>query len=77
MSQIRVLGSCFLFMGSFFTIQMTVDLTRLPWWTGTIGGVVAAIFAVTLVRGRVSRATPRRTRPYSQQTLPKKVLELR
>src|SRR6266702_273205 len=25
MSQIRVLGSCFLFMGSFFAIQMTVD----------------------------------------------------
>ncbi len=77
MSQIRVLGSCFLFMGSFFAIQMTVDLTRLPWWTGTIGGVVAAIFAVTLVRGRVSRRRVRHQLPYAQQSLPKKVLELR
>lgn len=78
MRQIRVLGSCFVFMGAFFAVQMTVDLTRLPWWTGTIGGFAAAIVAVTLVRGRVSRRRARHRQPFVQQaSLPKKVLELR
>lgn len=75
--QIRLLGACFLFMGTFFALQMTSDLIRRPWWIGSLSGLVAAIAAVTLVYGRVRRQ-PRRGRRAIQQTpLAEKALELR
>lgn len=75
--QIRLLGACFLFMGAFFTLQMTIDLVRRPWWTGTLGGLITAIAAVTLVYARVRRQQ-RRSRHFIQQSpLARKVLELR
>jgi hypothetical protein len=76
LSQIRLLGSCFLSMGTFFALQMTIDLVRLPWWTGTLSGIAAAVVAVTMVRARVRRQrfSPR---DFSQQTSPQKTLELR
>ncbi len=49
LGQIRMLGGCFLCMGTFFTLQMSVDLVRLPWWIGTLGGVMFAIASVKLV----------------------------
>jgi len=54
-SQISMLGACFLFMGTFFALQMTTDLARCPWWIGTLSGLATAIAAVTLTYGRVRR----------------------
>lgn len=73
---IRRLGACFVFMGMFFAVQMTVDLTRLPWWTGTAGGLVASITAMVLVH-RKARREQRRRGPVRQTRLPAKALELR
>jgi hypothetical protein len=77
LSQIRLLGACVLFMGAFFALQMTIDLTRLPWWIGTISGFVTAIAAVTLVSARVRRQQRLLRHPVQQSSLPHKVLELR
>jgi len=76
LSQLRRLGGCFLFMGVFFALQMTCDLTQLPWWNGSLGGVAAAIATVSLVQIRV-RVKRRHGRRAVQQTLPEKALELR
>jgi hypothetical protein len=76
LAQIRRLGSCFVFMGMFFAVQMTVDLTQLPWWTGTAGGLTASIASVILVNARVRRQQRRRG-PVRQSPLPAKALELR
>jgi hypothetical protein len=54
-SQIRRLGGCFVFMGTFFTLQMTIDLIRQPWWMGTLSGLAAAVSAVVLVHTQVRR----------------------
>jgi hypothetical protein len=54
-AQLRMLGASFLFMGTFFALQMTTDLARCPWWIGTLSGLAAAIAAVTLTYGRVRR----------------------
>lgn len=75
--QIRVLGACFLFMGFFFALQMTVDLMGRPWWIGTLSGLVTSIAAVTLVHARVRRQQQRGRRIIQQSPLPGKVLELR
>jgi hypothetical protein len=75
--QIRLLGACFVFMGTFFALQMAIILTRLPWWIGALGGLVAAIVAVASVRSRVQRQKRRGPGPVRQIPLPKKVLELR
>ncbi len=72
LAQIRLLGACFLFMGVFFAVQMTTDLKRLPWWTGTLSGLGAAIAAVALVDARV-----RRQRAVQRSPLAEKTLELR
>jgi hypothetical protein len=64
-------------MGAFFALQMTIDLTGLPWWTGTLSGLAAAITAVTLVSARVRGKQHRRRRFVQQTPLPGKVLELR
>jgi hypothetical protein len=77
LSQIRGLGACFLFMGAFFTLQMTIDLAHLPWWTGTLSGLVTAIAAVALVHGRVRRQQRNGRRSLPPSPLPEKVLELR
>src|SRR5208337_5483035 len=53
--QLRRLGACFLFMGAFFALQMTSDLTRLPWWSGTVGGLAVGIASVRLVQVWVRR----------------------
>jgi hypothetical protein len=76
LAQIRRLGACFLFMGDFFACQMTVDLIRLPWWMGTLGGMVTGIAAVLLVSVRSRRRQSHR-RFVQQSHLPEKVLELR
>jgi len=76
-AQIRMLGACFLFMGTFFALQMTTDLTRRPWWMGTLSGLVTAIAAVTLVYGRVRRQQRRGRRAIQQSRLAEKALELR
>jgi uncharacterized membrane protein HdeD (DUF308 family) len=76
-AQIRRLGACFLFMGTFFTLQMTTDLIRRPWWIGSLSGLVAAIAAVTLVYGRVRRQQRRGRRILQQSPLAEKALELR
>ncbi len=75
--QIRLLGACFLFMGAFFALQMTIDLVGRPWWTGSLSGLVTAIAAVTLVHARVRRQQRRGRRIVQQSPLPGKVLELR
>ncbi len=75
--QIRLLGACFLFMGTFFALQMTTDLTRRPWWIGTLSGLVSAIAAVTLVYRQVRRQQRRSRRAVPQSRLPEKALELR
>jgi uncharacterized membrane protein HdeD (DUF308 family) len=77
LSQIRLLGGCFLFMGIFFALQMTIDLTQLPWWIGTISGLVMAIASVMLVRMRVRGQQHKRRRVVMQTRLPEKMLELR
>ena len=53
LSQIRLLGSCVMFMGAFFALQMAADLARIPWWVGTFGGLVVAIASVRKVNSRV------------------------
>jgi hypothetical protein len=77
LGQIRLLGGCVLFMGAFFVLQMTIDLTRLPWWIGTLSGLVTAFIAVALVsvRARRQQVPPRHF--VQQSELPRKVLELR
>jgi uncharacterized membrane protein HdeD (DUF308 family) len=77
LAQIRLLGGCFLFMGVFFALQMTIDIMRLPWWIGTISGFFMAIAAVTIVRMRVRRQQRRSRRVVQQTRLPQKMLELR
>jgi hypothetical protein len=77
LAQIRRLGACFLFMGDFFTCQMTIDLIKLPWWMGTLSGFVTATFAVIVVSVRVRRRQVHRRRFAQQTSLPQKVLELR
>lgn len=77
LSQIRLLGACFLSMGAFFTLQMTIDLIRLPWWMGTLGGLVAAVAAVAGIHARVRRQQVQRRRSIQQPPLPRKALELR
>jgi hypothetical protein len=77
LAQIRILGACFLFMGTFFAAQMTIDLARFPWWTGTLCGSVFAITAMTLVRTRVQRQQRHCRRFVQQSPLPEKTLELR
>lgn len=76
-AQIRLLGACFLFMGAFFALQMTVDLTQLPWWAGTISGLVTAITAVALVYARARRQRRSGRRVIQQPPLAAKALELR
>lgn len=77
LAQIRLLGGCVLFMGAFFVLQMTIDLTRLPWWMGTLSGLLIAIVAVALVSLRVRRQQSPPRHFVQQSELPKKVLELR
>jgi uncharacterized membrane protein HdeD (DUF308 family) len=77
LSQIRLLGACFLCMGAFFTLQMAIDLMRQPWWTGTLSGIITAIAAVALVHARVRGQQRRRRRSIQQSPLPRKALELR
>jgi hypothetical protein len=55
LGQLRLLGGSFLFMGVFFSLQMAVDLIRLPWWTGTLSGLAVAIAAVHQVTVRSLR----------------------
>jgi hypothetical protein len=75
--QIRLLGACFLFMGTFFALQMTIDLMRLPWWIGTLSGLVTAIAAVAWVHARILREQHEGRRSIQQSPLPEKALELR
>jgi hypothetical protein len=75
--QIRLLGACFLFMGAFFALQMTIDLTGLPWWIGTLSGLVTAIAAVAGVHARILRQQSKGRRSIPQSGLPEKILELR
>jgi len=77
LAQIRLLGACFLCMGAFFALQMTIDLMQLPWWAGTLSGLVAAFAAVTGIHARVRRQQVRRRRSIQQSPLPRKALELR
>ena len=77
LSQIRLLGACVLSMGAFFALQMTIDLMRLPWWTGTLGGLVAAVASVAGTHARVRRQQRRCRRSIQQPPLPRKALELR
>jgi uncharacterized membrane protein HdeD (DUF308 family) len=77
LSQIRLLGACFLCMGAFFALQMTIDLMRLPWWTGTLSGLATAITAVAVIHARVRRQQRQRRRSIRQPPLPRKALELR
>jgi hypothetical protein len=58
LAQLRLLGGCFLFMGSFFTLQMTADLCRLPWWSGALAGLTVAVAAVNLVGRRRRSSVP-------------------
>jgi hypothetical protein len=75
-SQIRLLGGCFVFMGAFFALQMTIDLIRQPWWMGTLSGLGAAISAVALVHAQARRQ--QRERCLVQQDAPaEKPLEVR
>lgn len=76
-TQLRWLGACFLFMGTFFALQMTVDLTRRPWWAGSVSGLVISTAAVSLVYARVRRQQGRNRRTVQQSPLGKKALELR
>jgi hypothetical protein len=76
LAQIRLLGGCFLFMGVFFALQMTADLARLPWWTGTLSGLAMSVLAMKLVNAWVRRQRRRRG-SIEQPSLPKKILELR
>jgi hypothetical protein len=77
LSQIRLLGACFAFMGTFFALQMTIILSRFPWWIGALSGLVAASSAVALVRGRIRHQQPLGRNSVHQTLLPKKILELR
>jgi hypothetical protein len=71
LAQIRLLGACFLFMGVFFSMQMTIDLKRLPWWIGTLSGLGSALAGVAAVDAR------RRRRVAQRSPLAGKTLELR
>jgi len=75
--QIRLLGACFLFMGTFFALQMTTDLIHRPWWIGTLSGLVSAIAAVSLIYRQVRRQSRRNRRAIPPSRLPEKALELR
>jgi uncharacterized membrane protein HdeD (DUF308 family) len=75
-AQIRMLGACFLFMGTFFAFLLTTDLMRQPWWTGALGGLVAAIATVVLVYRRVGRQQRRGRHAIQQSPLAEKALEL-
>ncbi|MGD0479803.1 MAG: hypothetical protein ABSA42_06500 [Terracidiphilus sp.] len=55
LTQIRRLGACFLFMGAFFAVQMSFDLTRRPWWSGTLSGLATALAGVALVHAQSRR----------------------
>lgn len=77
LSQIRLLGACFLCMGAFFTLQMTIDLIRLPWWAGTLSGLAASIIAVCAIHARVCRGKRQVRRSIQQPPLPRKALGLR
>ena len=77
LSKIRLLGACFLAMGAFFALQMTIDLMRLPWWTGTLSGLAMSITAVCAIHARVCRRTRQPRRSIQQPPLPRKALELR
>lgn len=76
-AQLRRLGACFLFMGTFFALQMTIDLMRRPWWAGSVSGLVTSIAAVSLVYDRVRQQQRRSRRAVQQSPLGKKALELR
>lgn len=71
LAPIRRLGACFLFMGVFFALQMSFDLTRRPWWGGTLSGLVTAVAAVLMVDARIRR------RQASEQVPVEKALEVR
>lgn len=75
LAQIRLLGACFLFMGAFFTMQMTIDLARLPWWIGTLSGLAMGIATVAMVHARVRRQQ-RRRRFAQHSTLAEKAFEV-
>lgn len=77
LAQLRWLGACFVFMGVFFALQMTTDLTCLPWWSGTVGGLIFSIATVSLLQSLVVRRQQRHHRIVQQGPLPKKVLEMR
>jgi hypothetical protein len=77
LAQLRRLGACFVFMGVFFALQMTTDLTGLPWWSGTVGGLILSIAAVSLVPAIVVRGQQRRHRAVQQGPMAKKALEMR
>lgn len=76
LSQIRLLGACFLFMGTFFALQMTIDLAELPWWIGTLSGMFTAIASVAWIHARVRQQHGGRCQ-IQQSPLPAKILELR
>jgi hypothetical protein len=61
LAQIRRLGASILFMGIYFSMQMTVDLVRLPWWVGSLMGLPLAILAVR-VNGRTCKRRGERVR---------------
>jgi hypothetical protein len=53
--KVRRLGACFVFMGAFFALQMAINLTRLPWWAGTLSGLAAGILTVRALSAQVRR----------------------
>jgi uncharacterized membrane protein HdeD (DUF308 family) len=61
LAQVRTLGGFFVFMGVFFAGQMALILSRAPWWTGTLSGLLAAIVAVTLLGARSRRRAVKHT----------------
>jgi len=75
LAQIRLLGACFLFMGAFFTMQMTIDLTRLPWWIGTLSGLAMGVATVSMIHARIRRQQ-RRRRSAQHSTLAEKAFEV-
>jgi hypothetical protein len=77
LTQIRLLGASFVFMGSFFAVQMTIDLIHCTWWKGTIIGTVTASLAAMSVYARVRRQQRQPQLLVQQTPLRGKVLELR
>lgn len=61
LAQVRLLGGCFVFMGTFFAAQMALILLDQPWWLGTLSGVAVATIAMTLLNAR-NRARQRGAR---------------